>query len=455
MRLSLAGAVPALLVPGLPGGALAHGIGSRADLPLPFAVAVTGAVAALVLTFAVLGVAWREPRVHGGSSGRALPRHAAVLLDGPVTRRVLAGLGLAAALWTVLALLAGPADTRNAAPFVVFVLLWVGIVPLSVLLGPATYRRLNPVRTVHALVSRAAGLDPRSGLRPLPDWGWWPGAIGLGLFVWYELVLPDAATVPVLRVAVLLFVAVHLLAGFAFGSRWFERGDPFEVWSGLFGRLSPLGRRDDGRVVLRTPLAGLDQLVPRRGLVTVVVVMLGSTAYDSVREHPRMVGAVQQLPVPRVVSGTLALLAVVAVVGLVFVLAARAAGHLGGRPREAAGLFAPSLVPIALGYVVAHYWSLLVVEGQRALLLLADPLAAGWDVLGLAGREPATGWADPTTTATVQVVAVVAGHVLGVVLAHERAVALFPRRTALLGQVPLLVVMVAYTWAGLLLLFAA
>jgi hypothetical protein len=55
----------------------------------------------------------------------------------------------------------------------------------------------------------------------------------------------------------------------------------------------------------------------------------------------------------------------------------------------------------------------------------------------------------------IQVVAIVTGHVMGVVLAHERAVTLFERRVAVIGQVPLLVLMVGYTIGGLLLLFSS
>ena len=119
------------------------------------------------------------------------------------------------------------------------------------------------------------------------------------------------------------------------------------------------------------------------------------------------------------------------------------------------GLFASSIVPIALGYVVAHYYSLLVLTGQQTIGFLADPLGLGWNLLGLAGRPLLTGWVQPTFVATFQVCAIVVGHVLGVVLAHDRAVALFPRSKAVLGQIPLLCLMVLFTVGGLLLLFAA
>jgi hypothetical protein len=123
--------------------------------------------------------------------------------------------------------------------------------------------------------------------------------------------------------------------------------------------------------------------------------------------------------------------------------------------RGLAGQFAPSLVPIAAGYLVAHYWSLGVFEGQHTLALLGDPLGTGADLLGTAHLVPDATLIQPTLVATIQVVAIVTGHVLGVVLAHERAVSLFDRRVAVLGQLPLLALMVAYTCGGLFLLFSS
>jgi hypothetical protein len=112
-------------------------------------------------------------------------------------------------------------------------------------------------------------------------------------------------------------------------------------------------------------------------------------------------------------------------------------------------------VPIALGYFVAHYYSLFMLEGQRTLIQLSDPLARGDNVFGTAERGVDDSWVTPGGVPTLQVAAVVTGHLLGVVLAHDRAVSLLPARRAVAGQLPLLVLMVAYTVTGLLLLFAA
>jgi hypothetical protein len=438
----------------LPSAFVAHGIGSREDLPLPLGWAVAGAAAAVVLSFVLLGVLWREPRLDAAASGRPLPAALARVLDAPAFRRVLAGLGLALAAVTLLALLFGPDGALNPVPYVVYVLVWVGLVPASVLFGPV-WRQLNPVRTVHALLNRALGLDPRDGVRPLPAGiGWWPAAIGLFAFAWLELVATDPAALSTLRIAIALYVTVQLLAAFVYGSHWFDRGDAFEAWSGLYGRMAPLGRRADGVLVLRAPLTGLTGIAAAPGLVATVSVMLGSTAYDGLSGSTAWVGFAQSQAVPRQLVGTLGLLATVLVIAAVFVICAGAAGRVGGMGvGAAAAAFAPSLVPVALGYVVAHYYSFFVVEAQVAVIRLSDPLGTGANWLGVSHLQPSYALAGATTVADVQVLAIVVGHVLGVIVAHDRAVRLFPRRAAVVGQVPLLVLMVTLTCLGLFLLF--
>ncbi|RJK95420.1 hypothetical protein [Vallicoccus soli] len=434
---------------------LAHGVGSRQDLPLPFSFTLVGAALALVVSFVALGTLWREPRLGGERAGRPLPRLQR-FVDAPATRAALRVLGVVVAAYVLLAAFLGPDLATNPTAGVVYVLLWVGIVPLSLLLGPV-WRLVNPLRGVHAAVAALLRIDRRHGVLDLPAGaGYWPAAAGLLAFTWMELVAPDRATLPVLRTAILLYAGLHLLAAVVWGSRWFDRGDAFEVWSDLVGRLAPLGRRADGTLVLRNPLDGMATLRPAPGLVAVVAVMLGSTGFDSLGSTPTWFRAVQSSDVPPVLAGTLGLLGVIAVVLAALVLCTRVAGAVGGGevgPRRAPGEFAHTIVPIAVGYVVAHYYSLLVLEGQRTLVQLSDPLVQGSDWLGLGGRAVDSSLVTPSGVAALQVVAVVTGHVLGVVLAHDRAVRLFPRR-AVAGQLPLLVLMVAYTVGGLLLLFA-
>jgi len=113
-------------------------------------------------------------------------------------------------------------------------------------------------------------------------------------------------------------------------------------------------------------------------------------------------------------------------------------------------------VPIIVGYVGAHYLTALLETGSRTLIYASDPFSLGWDVLGTADWGYITWFSyHPTLLANAKVLMVVAGHVAGAVAAHDRAIAILPRRHQLTGQLPLLAAMVAFTAGGLYLLFSA
>ncbi|MFD3540309.1 hypothetical protein ACFWUQ_12520 [Streptomyces sp. NPDC058662] len=428
---------------------LAHGIGSQHDLPISPFYAFAGAFAALFVSFLALGLLWSASRFRGDRSGLALPAAVRRAADAPATRTVLRALGLAAALALLLHLLLGPDDpARNPAAGAVYVLFWVGLVPASLLLGPV-WRLVNPLRTLHRLLTRgrARALAPhrheprlRRPVRPLPArLGQWPAAAGLFAFTWLELVAPDPASTTTLLIALAVYATLQLLLAARFGERWFDDGDAFEAYSALLARLSPLGRRHDGHLVLRNPFHGLDATPERPGLVATVCVLLGSTAYDGFSDNPSWINAVQTSPLGRTPTATLGLLASVALVATLYCLCAAATRLVSGPHPGPLTAFAHSLVPIALGYLVAHYFSLLVTEGPRTV-----SMALGTDN----APEPAPPLA-PGGLAALQVIAVVTGHVLGVVAAHDRSVRLFPPAKAVAGQLPLLALMITYTIGGL------
>ena len=141
---------------------------------------------------------------------------------------------------------------------------------------------------------------------------------------------------------------------------------------------------------------------------------------------------------------------------LAFVGAMRITGRLHKRRHpELTAAFIHSLVPIAFAYALAHYFSLMVFEGQSALALASDPLGRGWDLFGTAGNAVNFTLVSTTTIAYVQASGIVAGHVAGVVVAHDRALAIFTGREATRSQYPLLAAMVLFTVGGLALLLGA
>jgi hypothetical protein len=430
-----------------------HGIASRHDLPLPFSFVVVGAAAALVVSFVVLALAWRRPRFPG-PGGRPLPRLTR-LVDAPATRLVLRLAVLLVYLWVAMALALGQDLLTNPVFGFVFVWVWVGLVPLSLLLGPF-WRLTNPLRTVHRALCAIARTDPDEGVLSLPRGiGTWPAAVGVFGFAWLELVQPDRTTLPVLRVWVLAWLVLLVLGAVLFGQRWIGAADPLEAYASAVAALSPWRRVGD-ELRLVNPLAGLSTWRAPPGTVGVVAALLGSTAFDSFANTSWWIQTVQASSTPAVLWATGGLLVMIAIVLVTFAGAAAWMGRYGDRPARAyPRLMAGSLVPIVVGYAVAHYFTLLVVEGQRTAIAFSDPLGRGWDVFGSAGMGVNSAlFSHPTAIAVVQLLAIVVGHVLGIVVAHEKAVALLPAGTAIRGQWPMLLIMLGYTSAGLVLLFS-
>ncbi|WP_322938148.1 hypothetical protein [Nocardioides bizhenqiangii] len=465
------------------GGVLeAHGIGGQADLPISLGLAISGAVAALVISFTVLVVAWRTPRYAtgleevDGETDEAVESVEAVeetpsagVLYGMVALRLIGMIGF---VFTASTAIFGENQLTNPFFGIIYVWLWVGVVFASLLFGPV-WRAISPMRTINAGLARISGGDPEQGVLDYPTWlGHWPAAIGLYSFVWMELVNRTPTDLGTVRLWCAIYVAVLLVGGAVFGSRFYEHADPFEVYSTLVGSLSVFGRDAEGGLELRSPLAGAATIPSRPGLVAVVAVLFGSTAFDSFSESTYWIRTIQEASITGYTLNNLALLGFCLGAGLIFAAGAAGAGlliHRSWRPWQWVSLeqlarprielprrLAHSIVPIVAGYIIAHYLTLLVDVGTQTLARASDPFGKGWDILGTAAVEPSYWFAyHPTVLATVKVLAVVIGHVAAAVLAHDRAIALLPRKHQITGQLPLLAAMVAFTAGGLYLLFSA
>ena len=433
----------------------AHGVGGAQDLPIPAAYAIGGSGAALTVSFAILMLAWRRPRFN---VDHATPNQwLTALLDSPaftVATRTLGLIGFAYVAW---AAVFGPDLATNPTFGVVYVLIWVGLVPVSLLLGPV-WKAISPTRAIYGLLSLVIGGPKRdAGRLTLPGWvGYWPAAAGLFAFVWLEMVYDHSTYLTPVRLWFAIYITVLIVGGLLFGARWFERADPFEVYSNLLAKLAVVGRRSDGTLALQSPLNNLSGVQTGPGLVAVIAVLLGSTAYDSFTRSTTWLGYLQATDISATLLATVALLGFCLLVALTFSAATIATGVDGHMRRTALpGLFAHSVVPIIVGYMIAHYLTLLVEYGQQTLILLSDPMGTGANLLGTGHWQVNYVLStQPTTLAVIKVLAVLTGHVLGVIAAHDRAITLLPARHQITGQLPLLFVMVGYTVGGLYLLFS-
>ncbi|OIJ25060.1 hypothetical protein UG56_020020 [Nocardioides luteus] len=434
-----------------------HGLGGGADLPIPAPLAIAGGTAALALSFLVLLLAWRTPRFATTGGERTVHVALAAFLDSRGWTLTIRTLGMTFFCFMLWPALFGPDLLNNPTFGVVYVWLWVGIVPASLLFG-RFYRAVSPARTLHLFLAKVAGRPPGEGIRRYPaQLGYWPAAIGLFAFVWLELVSPQANYLGSVRAWFACYLAAMLLGGAIFGERWLERADPFEVYSTLLAHLSPWAHNDEGDLVWISPLRHLARVPGEAGLVATVAVLLASTAYDSWRESVTWIRFVQSSGIDQTVLGTAGLLTAVTVVGVVFMAASMATRVEESVDRwQVPRQLAHSIVPIVVGYMVAHYLSFFVQVGSQTLIQISDPIGTGANLFGTGGWEVNYWFSQHATfLATTKVVSIVTGHVLGVIAAHDRSLEILPRRHQVAGQLPLLVAMVLYTYMGLYLLFGA
>jgi hypothetical protein len=413
-----------------------------------------------------LAFGWSRPRLAG------LPRRAPARLPRAV-EVVLGTVGVLAFVVTAYAGLAGT-DTQsdNLAPTMVFVAFWVGVPFASLLLGDV-WRLLSPWRAVGRLVGWFAAGVAGELPEPLPypsRLGRWPAAFWIFAFAVCELCWATATEPGPLAILMIIYFVVMAVGMSVYGVEpWVRNADGFGVLFGLLATLAPIGRRADGRLVLRVPGTGALRAATVAGTVMVLLTSVGSTAFDGAKEGPLFNHIAQHLQsffhsLGLSLGTALELGFVIGLLITISIVAAIWIGGMEGMPpaKDAhtrigrARAFAHALVPIAAGYLVAHYFSLLAYNGQDLWRLASDPLGNGSDLFGGANASIDYGVISATGIWYVQVGALVCGHVAGLVLAHDRALELYgSARAATRSQIVMLVLMVAFTCLGLWLLSAA
>jgi hypothetical protein len=440
----------------------AHGLVQRANLPIPEEMFFGAAAIVLIVSFLALAALWPKPKLER-DHWRPLPGPVGRALGSPVLETACGVLGVLLLAVVIVSALAGTENALdNFAPTFVFIIFWVGLAFASALFGNV-FAAFSPWRAI----GRASGWTMRRvrGGRPLrhrayPDrLGRWPAVAGVFGFTWIELASGWGEDPRMLAVAVLGYTAITLAAQAVFGTDvWTRRGEAFAVYFDLFSRIAPLERRK-GVVGLRPPLGGLPHLEVVAGTVPLVLVMIGTVTFDgiSVGQLWDDLTGDAAFEAPKLVA-TLGLAGGVVLVSGFYALGVAGARTVGGglsaaRLRRA---FVHSLVPIALVYVVAHYLTFLVFEGQGIAYLASDPLSEGWDLFGTAGATIDYGALSQNQAWYLQVGFVVAGHVAALTLAHDRALALYPDiKLAVRSQYWMLAVMVGFTMLALWLLAAA
>jgi hypothetical protein len=365
------------------------------------------------------------------------------------------------------ALIGEPSSAVNLSPTFVYVLFWLGVVVLQIVFGNV-WSVLNPWLAVANGVAwawRKLGFSWDPPLAYPERLGVWPAAFTLFCFATMELVYAEPANPRALALAIALYSYAMWFGMAAVGREtWTRGGDGFAVYFGLLARIAPFGERNDGRLIVRWPLTGLTGALAWPGALAFISVMLGSVGFDGLSrssawqnlrarvEEPYIVDAPGKAELATTALALGGLIACILAVAVAYRLATAIAERMIETDRSLVADFLPGLIPIALVYAVAHYFTLLLIQGQYAIPLASDPFGYGWNLFGTIHYSPNLMPVSPNNVWYVQVGALVAGHVAGLTVAHDRAVTILPERDALRSQYAMLGLMVLYTVGGLWLL---
>ncbi len=390
----------------------------------------------------------------------------------------------------------------NPLPLFVWTVWWIGFTYLHLLFGNV-WAYLNPRSGLYRVATSLPGVKQWIGKPPLryPRWvAYWPAVFTYLVFVWIELIHPSPADPAVLANMVSLYLAVNFLGIFLFGERpWLQYAEAFSVFFRVISWLSPLAVRNQGDLrehcelehcpppnslncsqylggespkVVDITLPGLNLLSVRPlalSGVAFVLLVLSSVSFDGLSKTFFWLGLIGENPLEYpgrtalMIVNTAGLLGVFAALTVVFMAVLSVAKVLSGIGNAIAGqifgVFVLSIVPIAFGYHFAHYLPVFLVDIQYAVRAMSDPLARGWDVFGTADLPIITSFLSDRFRVIfiwyAQMMIIVSAHVAGIYVAHALALRLAPRaRTAIIGQVPLTLLMVGYTLFGLWLLSA-
>lgn len=429
----------------LPGAVEAHAFGQKYTLPLPVWLYLFGGSVALVVSFLAIGYFVGEK--HGIKKEE----------DKDVTRYFPFNILFADWLkffWQILAIIllavtiisgfiGSQTPTENFGVYFFWLIFFLGFAYLSAIVG-GLWDLVNPFRTLSKILNKKDA--PR--FKYPENLGVLPAFIFFFLIIWLELLSNGSGVTPqILSSLLLVYALVNLLGVYLFGQeKWFKNCEIFSVFFALVSKVAPL-QYEKGRIYKVRWLSKTFAPAADNTVVLFILFMLSSTAFDGLRGTKAWtIGGNQALE-------TFALLISPFFFWLLYLMALKLMKLItktGETIGELSKKFAYSLIPIALAYNVAHYYTLLLVQGQFAIPLASDPFNKGWNLFGTINFVPNIGIVGARFVWNSEVAVIVLGHVTAVYAAHMIALKLFPtHKKAVLSQIPMLMLMVFYTMAGL------
>ncbi len=403
-------------------------LGGGGALPAPpWLLSYIGA-ACMLGTAVVLRATWPRARLRSDPPAD----ETAVPAVGPGN---LVGLALLAAV--LFAAVVGPDSVAaNIAPLAIFPVWFVGL-PIACLLLGDVMRAVNPFVPLAALGEHL--VPPRGGDRPAaPPW---TSAVFLGAFVWYFTAYHRPGSPRSLALFLGAYVVVTLVGARVWGRAWLAHGEAF---GGLSAAVARIG--------LRRPTGPAPA-----GTAALMLVLVGGTAFEAFAGFPFWADVRGTSRMwTRTFLDTVGLVWLTAITGGAFLLVARVAerGQDAEHARRLGGFLGLALVPLAIGWFLAHDGTLLLTEGQNFYALLSDPLGKGWDLFGTFNHTVDYALSTGRWVRWVQLALLIVGHVATVVLLHDRALAVLRRRPAMVATWAMAVVAAGSITAAALLVLA-
>jgi hypothetical protein len=450
--LTIAAAGTGLLAPLLlPLPAFAHAFGQQYTLPLPLSFYVVGASAALIASFVILSF-FSNP-----APARVSPRKIIVLADSGAARAMFLGLRVFGFAMLALAVATGFLGSDETARNPALFLFWIGLLLVMVYAQSVVAGIWESVDPFRFSVGRIFG----KGYRPLSVFPrglrYVPAVLFYYWLIWFELLSYGAGAFPQNIAFVLLgyLLLAYLGAGIFGADAWLRWGDPFSVLFGTVGKFAPV-ELSHSEIHIQPPAERLVNDEPDGpGLLLFILLILSATAFDGIRETKPWADFFHAYPVlvEHYAGATMFIwffspflfLGCFAIAVYLMRLITGYAGYV-----NLVLKFAFSLVPIAVAYSVAHYFALVVSEGQNLIPVLSDPFGNGSNFFGTAGYAYNPALISASAIWYIQVSSIVIGHIVAAYVAHRIALKEFPTRTqVLLGQIPMVALMVLYTGFGL------
>jgi hypothetical protein len=449
-----------------PAAADAHGLVGRADLPIPDWLFAWAAAAVLAISFFAFAVFWQEPVLETN-----VPKERFTI---PVFVDVMCGaIGVAIMFGLIYAGFHGSQlDSENVVPTFIYVFFW-SLLPLLCAIFGDLFRAFNPWRAIGRaggwVVNRISGENLPAPFEYPEKLGRFPAVFFLFGFGFLELVTLSGRHPDVLATAIIIYAFVQLIGMTLFGvDRWLERGDAFNVYFNVFSRISPLTVKNR-KLATRLPLSGLTDFTWLPSTVLFFCASIGITAFDGSSEGSvwQSFSKTLQSVFTDIGFGPQTSLQIAFTIGLILSIAivygfyrlgieGMVSSHIDMSAKELSRTFAPSLVPIMLGYILAHYFSFIMFQGQAMFAFVSNPLGHGTNYFGTANVKINYRFLSTNTIWYFQVLVLVIGHVAGLAVAHDKALAVWGKaRAAVQSQIWMLVVMVGFTSLGLWLLSQA